>query len=72
MVHDMKVGDVVQKETSGPAKKIAIKRSDSAASIRPSAAAVVRQFRVGVVKVSERHDPVVHKAPRNDVEFDNA
>lgn len=72
MVHDVKMGDVVQKEASDPAQEVAIKRSDGAASIGPGAAAVVRQFRVGVMQVGERYDPVIHKAPRNDVEFDNA
>jgi len=67
MMHNMVVCDIVQEETTLPAKKVPINGCRRTALKVPLSGAVVRQFGIGVLQVGDHSEKVIKKKPRNQI-----
>lgn len=70
MVSNMVVANVVEVNTSGPAKERPVNRRKSAPKVRPLAVSVHGNCRVRVMEIGKHDDPVVQENVRNEVELD--
>ena len=68
---DVIVRDIVEEETTLPAEEITVNSASSTTLVVPLILAVMREFGVGVVEVSDHDEPVRNKEPRDAIKLDD-